>query len=82
MITGDGVVKFALVEYRRSPSFRAYVDGLIERLIRAGEVRPGSSLEAILGTQSAGGEPLAKGLLERFHNQSTLPQWQRARHGL
>ena len=79
MITNEGMIEFALVEYRRDAEFRLYVDGVVQALIARGEVRPGSSLAAILGHASLSSESLAKDLLQRFHNRSTLPQWQRAR---
>ena len=79
MITNDGMTGFALTEYSRDGEFRTFVDRTVEALIKRGVVRPGTPLQDVLSLELPDGQHVAKDLLQRFHDRSTLPQWQRKR---
>ena len=79
MLSPESYVELALIEYKRDPEFRKHMDRITSHLVEQGHLEAGTPLEATLARAVEGGRPLAWAVLRAFHNQSSQPQWQRAR---
>ena len=79
MIDKQGLIEYALIEYRRDPAFSPLVDIYVNGLRDRGECVLGECLRDIFGLELPDGRVLAKVLLDLFHDQGNHQQWRRAR---
>jgi len=77
VLTPDTIISYCMIEYRRDPGFRAYLDAALHKI----RVQEPSIIrvDQLIALRGPSGVLVGKALLDDYNARCVTPQWQRAK---